>query len=959
MAATTLNLNAFKRSDVYTIEIDQSQNVALPLGTGRVIIGSSRKGPMNTVVLIPDPVTAVNVYGDIDTKLESKGSFFHRTIQTSLKQGPVYAMNVIPVDSTDTAKFVTFNTDFSGENTPSTITAFTQPISSYFNTQRFWFADKDQLNLTKNNKLTGANKTKVLSIANLSKSPVTIWAHRTNVNGYSQTVKEYYALFGDSTGIPSFLNPDDIISDYFVEVIIVQGDWSDNIKLAQDPIYGQYFDVSGLKESKINAFLNLNEVKIVMRSTGSLIPDFLDQSGLNASIDTLINSTYTKTEILAALDQDSIDEMDLSSSSFVDTDVTSQRIDVVGYGYNEIATLVDDAIPAASLPGVPQIDILSYKKPLKGTYNFLINESPSYGQALGFDNLDTNVLDNPVPFIKAYDDSSIYEAYKNGFTISGDKILGPSSTVGYVKYEDGYTEVIGSATVKYIKVLAYSDAGLTNNVDITPLQNNVSSTYYLTIQTSVIANDFYKAFDLSDTDFFDGFTYTAPNVLKLTIAASITSDNLNLLKTYFKVNQYLQAKVATGTERNRLLQIISVAASTVSNVTTWTVTTMAPNDTNVLGIDITSGSVTAVIGLTNFISTLKGTYMPPFVLRPQLLPDGSAAREDVIFDFVYNGTNLSKALADKQSVDFRYLIDSFQGQITSSSKHYLAQMAADHTQALAIANLPSIKQFMNNVVPSFVDQNTGLISAQYIAQGGNLDLNPSFTYGFAKGNGPSGVDIATYIAYFGPNLQINDGGRVRSVPPAAYVGNAFMRKFSSGNTFSVVAGKKGTLNDPEIDSLEYNFTDSDRDILEPVGNNLIVKRRGFGNLIMGNNTAYQSTNSALNNIHVRDALITIERDVNTILFNFLFDFNNEITQLRVRTIIQNYLDSVMAANGITTYSVTFNSTNNTPEVIDSNTGIVDILVTFPRAIHKFINRITITRTGGQLSSTSTGFIPSF
>lgn len=958
MAATTLNLSSFKRNDVYTIEIDQSQNVQLPLATGRVVIGSSRKGPMNTVVLVTDPVNAVNVYGNIDTKLESKGSFFQRTLAVSLKQGPVYALNVIPVTSQDTANFLTWNSEFSSYNTPTTINAFTQPISSYFNTQRFWFADNDALTTTKNRVLTGEDKTKVLSFANLSKSPVTVWAHRTVVNGYSQTAKEYYSLFGDSTGVPSFINPDDIIADYFIEIIVVQGDWSNNLKLSQDPIYGQYFNASGIIESKINQFLNLNEVTVVLRATGSLIPDFLDQSGLNASIDTIVNSTYTQTEVLCALDTDSINSMDLSSPAFVPSDVTSQRLDVVGYGYNEIDSFVDDSIPG--LTQNPQIDVLGYKKPLFGTMNF-IALSASASKALGEDLLDNNSQDAPEPFVKAYQGSPIWNAFHNGFTANSDKIVGPSSAVGYVKYEDGFSDAISGGTLPYTKVSAYSDIALTNLIDISTLFNVSSSpsVNYLTIVAASWTNDFYKQFSLTDTNFFSNVIYTAPNVLTLTLASNITAPNLALLQSFVKVNQYLQAQEVAGSERNRLLQIISVSSKTVNTTTTWTVTTMAPKDANVRGIDISQGYFTAVIGLKNFITNVRGFYMPAFVLRPQLLPDGSAAREDQIMDFVLSGSNLGSALADKQSVDFRYFIDSTQGTIEAASKSQLAQMAANHGQALVLANLPSVKQLINSTDPSFIDPDTGLLDSTFLAQGGNLDLNPEFTYGFAEGTGPTGVDISTYIAYFGPNLQINDGGRIRSVPPAAYVGNAFMRKFSSGNTFSVVAGKKGALNDPEIDSLEYNFTDDDRDVLEPAGFNLIVKRRGFGNLIMNNALAYQTTNSALNNIHVRDALITIERDVNQILFNFLFDFNDEITQLRVRTIVQNYLDAVMAANGITTYSVTFDSTNNTPDVIDSNTGIIDIAVQFPRAIQKFINRITIQRTGGQLSSTSTGFIPSF
>ena len=98
MAEQRINLNNFKASGVYTVEIDQSENTVLPLTTGRIIVGSSRVGPYNTVVLINDVRTLKAVYGDIDPKLEKAGSFFHRTIEVALREGPVYALNVVPLD---------------------------------------------------------------------------------------------------------------------------------------------------------------------------------------------------------------------------------------------------------------------------------------------------------------------------------------------------------------------------------------------------------------------------------------------------------------------------------------------------------------------------------------------------------------------------------------------------------------------------------------------------------------------------------------------------------------------------------------------------------------------------------------------------------------------------------------------------------------------------------------------
>jgi hypothetical protein len=130
-------------------------------------------------------------------------------------------------------------------------------------------------------------------------------------------------------------------------------------------------------------------------------------------------------------------------------------------------------------------------------------------------------------------------------------------------------------------------------------------------------------------------------------------------------------------------------------------------------------------------------------------------------------------------------------------------------------------------------------------------------------------------------------------------------------------------------------------------------------MIYSNNTSYQRVRSALNNIHVREALITIERDIERILLNFLFDFNDPTTRLRVKTLVKNYMTAVQEANGVTSFEVIFDDSNNGVEVLENNAGIVDVIVNFPRGIHKFINRITVTRANGQLSSQSTGFTPSF
>jgi phage tail sheath protein FI len=146
--------------------------------------------------------------------------------------------------------------------------------------------------------------------------------------------------------------------------------------------------------------------------------------------------------------------------------------------------------------------------------------------------------------------------------------------------------------------------------------------------------------------------------------------------------------------------------------------------------------------------------------------------------------------------------------------------------------------------------------------------------------------------------------------------------------------------------MEYDYLLSDRENLEPIGLNPITLVKNVGPMIFANQTAYQRTLSAFNNLHVRDLLITITTAVEEILAQYLFEFNDATTRLEIKTIVQNYLEVVQNGGGIYDYDVIMDETNNTPEVIDQNFGIIDIGIEPSRGLQKFINRITILKTGG-------------
>ena len=525
MAEKVLNLNNFKSSGVYTVEIDQSQGLALPLTTGRLIIGSSRKGPFNTVVLINDVRTLNAVYGDRDTQLEKQGSYFHRTIEVALREGPVFAMNVLPLDTDtdvvanlDKAYFTTYNTESSSNNEDSA--PYQYPLVEFFNKRKLWFADDESLNKSKNLALgddyilnpssfgnASIASNKILSFANTGNTNMTVWVRKATVTGFDVTAKEWYASFGESIDFPNFVSADDFISDYFVEVIIVDGDWSNNIRLSKDALFSQFFDESGLIDSQVPSFLALQEVQAIARVTGCLIPEFKDQSGTIASVDSLVNRLFATTGLLCALDADKLDLIDLEDDNFSDINMETHRVDTIGHGYDELDS--DDVYsidnggfePSGTVAdSTPLIDILSYSKPGDKELIYKIDLSLPENDFTGATTSSLIKWTAADDYLIAFEDSKVYKAYTDGFLRTGDESIDGVNTY-YSKIEDGFIQDLGGNDYSYIKIYTYQDSSLLNRIAVNTY-NNVDDYIKYVLDSG---SDFKKVFDLTDTDYFTDY----------------------------------------------------------------------------------------------------------------------------------------------------------------------------------------------------------------------------------------------------------------------------------------------------------------------------------------------------------------------------------------------------------------------------------------------------------------------
>ena len=308
----------------------------------------------------------------------------------------------------------------------------------------------------------------------------------------------------------------------------------------------------------------------------------------------------------------------------------------------------------------------------------------------------------------------------------------------------------------------------------------------------------------------------------------------------------------------------------------------------------------------------------------------------------FSSGGVKAALVDRDVIDLRYIVDSFgsyEGGILNKAE--FTQIAKERQNVSCILNAPTVEEFKKSTDPSFTDAFTGSFETRFVKDGGDLSQNPTGTYSL-----PSIGDGANYGFYYGPGLNVRENGKVTVVPPAAYVSNNYIDKFTDSLPWSIVAGpRRGVIGGTNVIGAEYPFDKSDRDNLEPFGYNPIVFERGVGLVIKGNKTAQQTIKSALSSANVREVLIYIENGIADILKDYVFEFNTAQTRLEIKTLADSFMESVLADQGVYAYKNVMDQTNNTNEIIDNNMGILDTFVEPVKGLEIIVHRTTILNTG--------------
>lgn len=946
--ALSPQLLQFKSSGVYRLEFDKSQTVNIPAETIRLVVGRSKKGPYNTPVLVEDVEQFKQVFGGVDKSLERKGMYFHRSAIEALSRGPILALNLTADDAADRVSVFSPATNSSQEglsaNTLQASNAASKKFTDVFDTDKFWVPNDEKLLVA-----TAEDTNHAISFVNIKQDPITVIIRQAaDTRGFELTAREWYG----ETGIPEGIDADEYVSDYLVDVFVFKGKF-DSDELNNDPNYGTYFDENGLIKSEFAKFAGLREVTLLAQYNGlSLIPEFMDAEGNQMYIETLINLEARRTGLFCAVQEDALPQIDLIGNGFdirQDYEVLSHKVlqeksstDLDLTNYSGIVS-VDGSIVTINGTG---LDANTLANDINDAKFLNSSVSTEYVAITGVSTIgvsDGIIIEAAGPVSKSYENFGDANAatWQNGVTMTVDangNLIISEAPFNYGNLQNGGNYFLLSENAnEYVAINDVSVDAQTGVVTVSPAGSVGFSASYaganltsLAIKQRAVTVDF-KSWSLQPnarTVMFptlggDGWDFGGAQAGRFTYSKA--GD------VYFPVDaqgvQPIKVGMYVPGDGGKLSRIKSIKRS-VENGTTY----------------------------YRFESHRAVTSRPEYALKRyeetsgfyKTFPlEGATQTEKTIQELltaIKPGTGLGNALVDKDNITFRYVVDTF-GSLEAGgilNKEELSFLCKERQNASAILNAPMVKEFKAATNPSFKDSTAPYgFSVNHVATGGNLENNPTQLYTL-----PSINEGANYAFYYGPGLNVIENGRTKVIPPAAYVSNNYIDKFLDALPWSIIAGpRRGVVGGTGVQSLEFAFDKNDRDVLEPFGYNPIVFERGVGLTIKGNKTAQQGIQSALSSAHVREVLIYIEDGLAEILKNYLFEFNSAQTRLEIKTLADNFMESVKKDGGVYDYKNIMDTSNNTNEVIDNNMGILDTFVEPVKGLEILVSRVTVLNTG--------------
>jgi len=120
---------------------------------------------------------------------------------------------------------------------------------------------------------------------------------------------------------------------------------------------------------------------------------------------------------------------------------------------------------------------------------------------------------------------------------------------------------------------------------------------------------------------------------------------------------------------------------------------------------------------------------------------------------------------------------------------------------------------------------------------------------------------------------------------------------------------------------------------------------GRGLLVYGDKTLSPNDGSALSRVNVARLVVYLRTVLPNALVPFLFELNTERTRAAASSVVTSILVDILGKEGISDFLVVADSSNNTPDVIDRNELVIDVLVAPTKSINFILVPVRIRRTG--------------
>jgi hypothetical protein len=203
---------------------------------------------------------------------------------------------------------------------------------------------------------------------------------------------------------------------------------------------------------------------------------------------------------------------------------------------------------------------------------------------------------------------------------------------------------------------------------------------------------------------------------------------------------------------------------------------------------------------------------------------------------------------------------------------------------------------------------------------------------------------SSYVCTYGNVVKVYDNAAAQNVwvPfsgfAAAAMGNtdAVYKPWYSpaGFTRGIVTG---------VTDLGIYPTQKQRDQLYKASINPVAFFPNEGYVIYGQKTSLGRP-SAFDRINVRRLFLTVEKRVNNIVKNFVFEPNTLFTRTAIKNLITPIFEDAKNTQGIYDYLIICDERNNTPDIIDQNTLVVDIYIKPVRTAEFILVNFYATRT---------------